>query len=265
MVSRRFCQTGSTSLLLPDPLSSMSCIAFISDIHANIDALEAVLADIDNQGADEIFCLGDIVGYGAAPSECLELVRSRCSATVKGNHDQMASEHGAILALERVSAPIRFAREKLGKDQIQWLKDLPMIVRKEGLTLVHSSLHDPEEFNYVLWKHDAGLHFQHQETSLSFIGHSHSPLIATQAPNGIALDVPGVASVTLDPNIRTLINVGSVGQPRDNYPRACYGYLDTASLTFSWRRVPYDIKRAQERIKEAGFPWDNAARLASGR
>ena len=243
----------------------MPRIAFISDIHANIDALEAVLADIDTQGADEIFCLGDIVGYGAAPSECLELVRSRCSVSVKGNHDQMASEQGIIQALERVSAPIRYAREKLSKAQIIWLKDLPLVAEKEGLSLVHSSLNEPEEFNYVLWKDDARLHFQHQKTPFCFIGHSHAPLIAIQSATGIVLDVPGVASIILDPNIRTTINVGSVGQPRDNYPRACYGYLNTESLTFSWRRVPYDIKRAQERIKEAGLPWDNAARLGSGR
>jgi diadenosine tetraphosphatase ApaH/serine/threonine PP2A family protein phosphatase len=243
----------------------MPRIAFISDIHANIDALEAVLVDIDSQGADEIFCLGDIVGYGAAPSECLELVRSRCSVTVMGNHDQMASEKGVILALERVSAPIRYAREKLTKDQIKWLRDLPKVVEKEGLTLVHSSLHEPEEFNYVLWKEDARLHFQNQKTPFSFIGHSHSPLMAVQSQNGITLYVPGVASITLEPTVRTIINVGSVGQPRDNYPRACYGMLDTESHNFTWKRVPYDIKRAQDRIKEAGLPWDNAARLASGR
>ena len=243
----------------------MPRIAFISDIHANIDALEAVLVDIDSQGAAEIFCLGDIVGYGAAPSECLELVRSRCSVTVIGNHDQMASEKGVILALERVSAPIRYAREKLTKDQIKWLRDLPKVVENEGLTLVHSSLHEPGEFNYVLWKEDARLHFQHQKTPFSFIGHSHSPLMAVQSQNGITLDVPGVASITLEPTVRTIINVGSVGQPRDNYPRACYGMLDTESHNFTWKRVPYDIKRAQDRIKEAGLPWDNAARLASGR
>jgi diadenosine tetraphosphatase ApaH/serine/threonine PP2A family protein phosphatase len=243
----------------------MSRIAFISDIHANIDALEAVLADIDLQGSDGIFCLGDIVGYGAAPAECLELVKSRCTVTVMGNHDQMASEKEMVLALERVSAPIRYAREKLSKEQLKWLKGLPMVVEKDGLSLVHSSLHEPKEFPYVVWKDDARLHFQHQLTPFSFIGHSHSPLIAIQDQNGITIDVPGVASIKLDPNLRSVINVGSVGQPRDNYPRACYGFLETESLTFSWRRVPYDIKRAQDRIKEAGLPWDNAARLASGR
>lgn len=243
----------------------MPRIAFVSDIHANIDAFEAVLADIDLQGADRIFCLGDIVGYGAAPAECLELVRSRCSVTVKGNHDHMASAQGAILALERVSAPLRYAREKLSKEQVGWLKNLPLVVESEGLALVHSSLHEPVEFPYVLWKEDARLHFQHQRTPFSFIGHSHSPLIAIEEPGGITLDVPGVATTRLDPNLRTIINVGSVGQPRDNYPRACYGMLQTESNTFSWRRVPYDIKRAQERIREAGLPWDNAARLDKGR
>jgi len=243
----------------------MPQIALISDIHANIDALESVLADIDSQGADEIFCLGDIVGYGAAPFECLELVRSRCSVTVMGNHDQMASEQGIIQALERVSAPIRYAREKLSKEQIKWLKDLPLVAEKDGLTLVHSTLHEPEDFHYILWKDDARLHFQHQKTPVSFIGHSHSPAVAIEDANGITLETPGVATIKLDPNLRSIINVGSVGQPRDNYPRACYGLLDTESLTFAWKRVPYDIKRAQDRIKEAGLPWDNAARLALGR
>jgi diadenosine tetraphosphatase ApaH/serine/threonine PP2A family protein phosphatase len=138
-------------------------------------------------------------------------------------------------------------------------------VEKEEFTLVHSSLHEPGEFPYVLWKEDARLHFQHQKTPFSFIGHSHSPLMAVQSQNGITLDVPGVASITLEPTVRTIINVGSVGQPRDNYPRACYGMLDTTSHHFTWKRVPYDIKRAQDRIKEAGLPWDNAARLTSGR
>lgn len=242
----------------------MPRIAIISDIHANIDALEAVLADIDAQRVDEIFCLGDIVGYGAAPLECLELVRSRCSATVKGNHDQLASEPGPVHDVERVAAPIRHAREKLSKEQLRWLRDLPLVIEQEGLSLVHSSLHEPGAFHYVLWKHDAELHFRHQHSPLSLIGHSHSPLIAMETPEGIVLDVPGVSPVTLNPTIRTLVNVGSVGQPRDNYPRACYGCLDTGSNAFSWRRVPYDIKKAQERIREAGLPLVNATRLATG-
>lgn len=243
----------------------MPRIALISDIHANIDALDAVLADIDSQSADEIHCLGDIVGYGAAPAECLDLVRARCSVSVKGNHDQMASEKGVILALERVSAPIRYAREKLSGEQINWLKDLPLVVEKDGYSLVHSSLHEPKEFPYVLWREDARMHFRNQTTPFSFIGHSHSPLIAVEDPHGISLSVPRVASIQLDPDRRSIINVGSVGQPRDNYPMACYGILETGSLVFTWRRVPYDIKRAQERIREAGLPWENAARLASGR
>ncbi len=243
----------------------MDRIAFISDIHGNIDALDAVLQDIDRQCIEVIYCLGDIVGYGAAPVECLELVRSRCSVSVKGNHDQLATEQGIIQALERVSAPIRYAREKLTKNQITWLKNLPLVAEIEEMSLVHSSLHEPEEFHYVLWKEDARLHFQHQKTPFSFIGHSHYPLIAIQAPTGIFIDVPGAASISLDPNIRTIINVGSVGQPRDNYPRACYGYLDTKINSFTWRRVPYDIQRAQERIKEAELPLDNALRLALGR
>jgi diadenosine tetraphosphatase ApaH/serine/threonine PP2A family protein phosphatase len=245
--------------------SPMSCIALISDIHANIEALEAVLANLESVEVDEIFCLGDIVGHGAAPSECLELVRSRCSVSVMGNHDLMASECGVIIALESVSAPIRFAREKLSMDQVQWLKDRPLVAEKQGFSLVHSSLHEPENFHYILWKHDARLHFRHQETPFSFIGHSHSPLIATQKPDGIVFDVPRADTVTLDPTIRSIINVGSVGQPRDNDARACYGLLDTRNFAFSWRRVPYDIKMAQLRIKEAGLPWDNAARLAYGR
>jgi len=243
----------------------MSRIAFISDIHSNIDALEEVLRDIDAQGTNEIYCLGDIVGYGAAPAECLELVKSHCSVTVLGNHDQMATERGEIPYLERVSAPIRFAREQLSKDQMKWLKGLPLAVEEGDLSLVHSSLCEPEKFNYVFWHEDARQHFLNQRTPFSFIGHTHVPMFAIQDENGITDERPGVGPIKLDPGLRYIINVGSVGQPRDNYPRACYGILDTERLTFAWKRVPYDIKRAQDRIKEVGLPWDNASRLALGR
>jgi diadenosine tetraphosphatase ApaH/serine/threonine PP2A family protein phosphatase len=242
----------------------MSRIAFISDIHANIDALEEVLKGIDAQGISEIFCLGDIVGYGASPAECIELVRTHCSVTVLGNHDHMVIEKGPIIGLERVAAPLRLAREQLSTEQIKWLKKLPIVVEREALTLVHSSLYEPKDFNYITAKDDAKWHFEHQRTPFSFIGHTHSPLIAIQNESGVTLETPGVGAFKLDPSLRYIINVGSVGQPRDNYPRACYGILDTERLTFSWKRVPYDIKRAQQRIRDAGLPWANASRLDIG-
>ena len=242
----------------------MSRIAFISDIHANIDALEEVLKDIDAQGVNEIFCLGDIVGYGAAPAECLELVKTHCSVTLLGNHDQMVIERGPIIGLPRVADPLIYARKQLSQAQIKWLKKLPLVVEKESLTLVHASLHEPENFHYITADDDARLHFEHQKSPFSFIGHTHSPLIAIQDESSVTMETPGVGAFKLDPGLRYIINVGSVGQPRDNYPRACYGILDTERLTFAWKRVPYDIKRAQDRIKEAGLPMQNALRLASG-
>ena len=261
-ISTRF----ASKLSEPYHLHPMPCVALISDIHGNLDALEAVLADIEVQGVDEILCLGDIVGYGAAPAECVALVCQLCAATVKGNHEALLEEKSDLpLYGERVAAGIRHARATLSAPQKKWLKKLPFDVTRHGFTIVHASLELPEEFGYLDDDAEASMHFKHQTTAICFNGHTHVPLIALDDEKSIGWGWPEANSpVQLRDSQRCVINVGSVGQPRDGDPRASYGLFDTESLRFCIRRITYDIKKAQERIREATLPWGNASRLTQG-
>jgi diadenosine tetraphosphatase ApaH/serine/threonine PP2A family protein phosphatase len=244
----------------------MPKIALISDIHANIDALEAVLADIDQQGVEVILCLGDIVGYGAAPAECVTLVRKRCSITLMGNHDSYAQYDIPIIGLShRVTAGINHASEDLSAEDRKWLSKLPFTAEVHGFTIVHASLHHPELFNYLIDRLDALQHFAEQKTPLCFLGHTHSPVVTQSLPNDDVRTVPLRDSETLlDRTQRYAINVGSVGQPRDGNPRAAYGIYDPEYHSFTLRRVSYDISKAAERIIKAGITEGNATRLFEG-
>ena len=242
----------------------MSRIALISDIHANIDALEAVFRDIDHIGVDEIYCLGDIVGYGATPAECLQLVREYCSVTVKGIHDELVTQKGMIEYGERVAAPLRLAREQLSDEQLKWLQDLPLTHQEDDFAISHARSDHPEEFSYLQDEEDARKHFQFQERPISFLGHTHVPLIATEEKEKISFSVPSMNALKLKDGLRYAVNVGSVGQPRDDYSRSCYGLFDTDERLIMMRRVSYDIQKAQVRIQQAGLPYSNATRLAKG-
>jgi predicted phosphodiesterase len=242
----------------------MSRIALISDIHSNIDSLEAVFRDIDHIGTDEIYCLGDIVGYGAAPAECLELIREYCSVTVKGNHDELVTQKGDIEYGERVAAPLRLARKQLSEEQLRWLQDLPLTHQNDDFTIVHARLDHPEEFSYLQDEEDARQHFQFQEHQITFLGHTHIPLFVTEREEEIRLAVPSMSALKIEDGLRYAVNIGSVGQPRDNYPRSCYGLFDTDERLVMIRRVSYDIKKAQARIQQAGLPHSNATRLTKG-
>jgi diadenosine tetraphosphatase ApaH/serine/threonine PP2A family protein phosphatase len=244
----------------------MPLVALISDIHGNLDALEAVLSDIKEAKADEILCLGDIVGYGAAPADCVALVRERCTATVKGNHEALLDEKSDLpLYGERVAAAIRHARATLSAPQKKWLKKLPFVVTIHGFTMVHASLEIPQEFGYLDNDDEARLHFKHQTTAICFNAHTHVPRIALDDEKSIGWGWPDANSpIQLRESHRCVINVGSVGQPRDDDPRACYVLFQTETLRFCFRRIAYDIQKAQERIREAALPWENASRLTKG-
>jgi diadenosine tetraphosphatase ApaH/serine/threonine PP2A family protein phosphatase len=242
----------------------MPLIALISDIHGNIDALNAVMADIKSQNVEEIYCLGDVVGYGGAPGECVRTVMENSTGTVMGNHDEMAVL-GVIIAPERVAAPLRAAREELSPKEKQWLTELPLRLDVQGVTLVHSSLETPRKWNYIHNEEDARAHFKQQKTRICFVGHTHVPLIARYAAsNGVKCSTPGMQIIDLNKRALFVLNVGSVGQPRDDDPRSSYGLFDTEKLLFQIRRVPYDIAKAQARIREAGLPENNALRLEMG-
>jgi diadenosine tetraphosphatase ApaH/serine/threonine PP2A family protein phosphatase len=242
----------------------MSLLAIISDIHANIDALDAVMEDIDSQKVDEIICLGDVVGYGAAPSECVSIIRNRCVKTVMGNHDHMTAQPGVLLASEHVAAGIRYARTSLSGDELKWLAALPYQVTAYGCSFVHASLAIPEEFAYLTTDQEAELHFDIQESDVSFMGHTHIPQVVFPISERFIWSDPTKEPFKVGDNVRCAINVGSVGQPRDNDPRASYGLFETDSRCFQLRRVRYNIEKAQDRIGAAGLPEENARRLAEG-
>lgn len=242
----------------------MDRIAFISDIHGNIDALDAVLQDIDRQDIDSIYCLGDIVGYGASPTECVQRVRERCAATVLGNHDELAVKGPERFVLsERVAAGIRHARQELSKDQLEWLRKLPLSFCQSQFTIVHASLNEPETYNYITDKTDAEGHFRLQKTPYSFIGHTHVPCVFMENDKGIQFVNTGVGC-SVEKQSRYIFNVGSVGQPRDNNSHACYCTFDIDLGKVTVRRVSYDIEKAQSRIVDANLPIVNAERLSRG-
>ena len=241
-------------------------IALISDIHGNLDALNAVLEDIKDQGISNIWCLGDIVGYGAEPLRCVDAVRERCSQVVTGNHDKLAAGADSLSFLsEHVSAGILYARARLSKSQFDWLGSLPYSFVEEGVTVVHASLCHPEDFSYLATDMEARLHFKSQVTLVSFVGHTHVPLITVENGSSIIWKESREEPIYLEKTAKCCINVGSVGQPRDDNPKACYALFSPLKNTLQMRRVDYDIERAQQRITEAGLPQINAARLSVGK
>jgi diadenosine tetraphosphatase ApaH/serine/threonine PP2A family protein phosphatase len=235
-------------------------IAFISDIHGNLQALEAVLADIRAQGISECICLGDIVGYGGNPAECIDLVRGFCSQSLTGNHDEYTLSRKGIGEVSReVRQAIDWTREQLTEDQLAWLRACPMKLDGGDFEAVHASLHQSDEWPYVLQAGDAADHFEHQVRPVCFIGHSHQPKMWVEGEDRALITT---SLENLRPDRKQVINVGSVGQPRDRDERACYLIYRRSHQDVWWRRVDYDISGAQRAILAAGLPPKFAARLA---
>jgi diadenosine tetraphosphatase ApaH/serine/threonine PP2A family protein phosphatase len=237
--------------------------AIISDIHANLEALDAVLKEIDRRRPKRIFCLGDIVGYGASPNECLARVRERCQVVLLGNHDAAASggpEAARFNIYARVAAEWTF--KTLTRGNREYLQRLPLTHPAGPYLLVHASPACPRDWEYLLDRFDAEPQFQYFTEPLCFIGHTHQPAIYLADPAGCK-SLP-VASTTLDPGRRYIVNVGSVGQPRDHDPRACFVLYHDDSGLVEFVRVDYDLEGAQAKIRAAQLPEVLAARLATG-
>lgn len=241
-------------------------VAIISDIHGNLPALTAVIEDIEKQGIEERVCLGDVVGYGARPGECMELlVAKNFKVILQGNHDAyVASDVDPTDISAETLQAIRWTRDRLTREQRQWLGALPLTAQGEDYELVHASLPRPEEWGYVLEPSAAARHFVHQRANLCFVGHSHQPTMFVEE-NGEALMLTTTSLESVWPGRKQLVNVGSVGQPRDKDERACYVVYRRAEKDVWWRRVPYDISSAQKAIIAAGLPDRHARRLAVGR
>jgi len=239
-------------------------IAVISDIHANLEALEATLEDAKREGAAKIVCLGDVVGYGADPNPCVERVHQVTAAAVLGNHDAaILDERGAdnFNAVARIA--IQWTREQMTPQNMEILRQTPLEYKADGALYVHASPEDPNLWNYVLTETDARAAFDCCDEFICFIGHSHVPVRLLLA-NG-SLEVVPDAGLTVPQGARALVNVGSVGQPRDGDWRASYALFDAKKRHVISRRVEYDHEAAAAKILAAGLPEVLARRLALGR
>lgn len=242
-------------------------VAAISDIHANLPALEAVLGDIDSTGVDEIWFLGDVVGYGAQPSECLGLVDSRCSISLLGNHDLAALGDIDIATFSPGAAhSALWTRERLAEDDLALLREIgDASGSREGFGLYHASPRDPV-WEYVVEPELAAENLDAQAERIALIGHSHIALCFSRAGESAEINsIRGSAGSSVDlKEGEWLVNPGSVGQPRDGDPRAAWLELDTTAKHATFHRIEYPIDAAAESIREAGLPGHLADRLYQG-
>jgi diadenosine tetraphosphatase ApaH/serine/threonine PP2A family protein phosphatase len=214
-----------------------------------------------------VICLGDIVGYGANPNECIELVKSHCPETLLGNHDAAAVE---LLSTQHFNIhakiAIEWTEQNLKKENRSYLSALPLKTSKDSMTLVHATPYEPNMWYYITSLEEAAFNFQFFDTQICLVGHTHIPII-------IILDNDKELYVHQDRYVnigklegaRFLINVGSVGQPRDRDPKSCYGILDTDEKEFFYRRVSYNIDKAQSKMKKIKMPDFLITRLEEGR
>jgi diadenosine tetraphosphatase ApaH/serine/threonine PP2A family protein phosphatase len=237
--------------------------AIFGDIHANLHALEAVLADAADQRCTNFVCMGDIVGYNAFPSECIARVRDMGCPVVKGNHDEQASMLGDQEGFNALAEEaINWTRKHLSNEDKEWLRGLRLQRQVRDFTIVHATLDTPHKWGYVFNQLDAAASFSYQTTTLCFIGHTHVPMAYIRDGNVRATPLD---SFKLQQGKKYLINVGSVGQPRDGDPRAAYCIYDTALGSLKLRRLDYDLQGAQQAIRDVGLPERLADRLAIGR
>ncbi|HEX9046523.1 MAG TPA: metallophosphoesterase family protein [Verrucomicrobiae bacterium] len=237
--------------------------AIIADIHGNLDAFQVVLEDIRAQKADQIVCLGDIVGYNAQPKECLDIVRQMNIPCVKGNHDEYCSTDNHLDGFNPHAAEaVHWTRNQLSEDDKKWLRDLKYTRMAANFTMVHSTLDAPERWQYVFDKLAAAASFPYQNTQMCFFGHTHVPVAFMR---DTVVRGGTYSKFKVDPAKKYFINVGAVGQPRDNNPKSAYVIYDMDAQTIELRRLEYDIAAAQKKILEAGLPERLAERLAFGR
>lgn len=239
--------------------------AIFSDIHANLAALKALLYEAESLNVDSLFCCGDVVGYGAEPNECCEMLRERGIAAVMGNHDYAAlhpAESADFNPIARTA--IQWTHDQLTPENTLFLSKLPFVLEHGILTFAHASPIEPKRWRYVLNLIDALDLFNQSKGWVSFIGHSHQPF-AIELDNG-QMHVMDVESGEVKLNVanRYLVNVGSVGQPRDRNPRLCFVTMDMKTRILKFHRLPYPVALSQNSILLMGLPSELSERLKFG-
>jgi len=221
---------------------------------------------LEQVGCEQFFCLGDIVGYGSAPGECIKVIRDREIPAVMGNHDEYVTllmDPGVEKLREEIRQAISWTQSNLSMEDLRSLANLPMRLETEEFTLLHGSFHTLK-WAYCLDEATFAANFKLQSVPLAFCGHSHSPLLGMEMPDDLPY-VDYIRKTIIKPNLKYMINVGSVGQPRDRDPRACAVTYNLESRELELLRIEYDIEAAQAKIRAAGLPEKFALRLQLGR
>jgi predicted phosphodiesterase len=245
-------------------IPSFMRIAIFGDIHANLEALEAVLEDARALECNHFVCTGDIVGYNANPRECLQIVRDLECPTVKGNHDEFCSRKD--VDLDRLNPLARstmgWTRDQLDDEAKHWLDELKLVRQVRDFTVVHSTLDSPGGWAYVSNKFDAMASFNYQYTPVCFYGHTHVPKFFIKT---LSVETMREPVCMIEAGKKYFVNVGSVGQPRDGDWRAAYAIYDLNAKRVTIRRIEYDIATTQKKIHDAGLPPSLADRLELGK
>ncbi|NSW51814.1 MAG: metallophosphoesterase family protein [Anaerolineae bacterium] len=243
-------------------------ILVLSDIHGNHIALKAVLKAAADEGYDTIYCLGDLVGYGPNPDECVSTIRELGNLScVMGNHDAAVSGYISIESFNQdAQDSVHWVVDHLSPENLLYLNHLPDLLVKDGCTVTHGSPRNPI-WEYILDSYTARMNFEFFETQFCFIGHSHQPIIFRYGMNDGILPnwyIPINGETFTFTNERVIMNPGSVGQPRDRDPRASFGIFDAENQSWTVHRVSYNIEKVQQLIMESGLPERNALRLVDG-
>ena len=238
--------------------------AIISDVHSNLESLNVMLAML--QSDDGLLCMGDIVGYGPNPNECVELVRQRATEVVLGNHDVAATDNFGVEYFNPVARnAIEWTQRAISKESVDWLNTLSYEIRTPEYLMVHGA--PKNYFEYILDKRAASRAFKNTEAPLIFAGHTHiADYYRLNADDTIDhAHMQNGGSLELSEGARYIINAGSVGQPRDLNPKAAFGWYDDKQRTIEWVRYDYPIGEVQQKIRAAGLPEALATRLEVGR
>lgn len=239
--------------------------AIFSDVHSNLEALEAVIKAYESEAVDKYFCVGDSVGYGANPNECIAKIRALETISVAGNHDWASVNKFSLDNLVPLARQaVCWTMNHLSQGNRDFLEHLTLVYKNGHLTLAHGSLNCPQEFNYTHTGEDAWAAFNILETKLCFIGHSHIPgIFIRDITDNIRYSEE--SSIEIKEYNNYIINVGSVGQPRDGNPKACFCIYDTDTAVVEIKRVAYNAEETQNKIISAGLPRRLGDRLLIGK
>ncbi len=249
----------------------MARIALISDVHGNLEALDAVLRDIATDHVDRVVCLGDIVGYGPDPGRCVEVIFTVCDKMVLGNHEEALLRVGVLDTFNpRARQALDITRQMLTDEHMSMLDSMPDVAKIDELTIAHASF-GPVQYEYLATEDAVNRSFEGMRTKFGAVGHTHIPGVFSRevsilgdASEPVFEIMLGSTNVPIRDNTRAIMNPGSVGQPRDRNPDASWGIFDTEEMRFEIRRVAYDVDATQAKIVRLGMPSFHGERLRMG-